>query len=203
MIKISVFDMQGKAVGEIPLPEKIENTEYSMPLMHEVVTGYLANKRSGNACTKTRGEVRGGGRKPWKQKHTGRARAGSIRSPLWRGGGVVFGPKPRSYRQDIPKRKLRKALNTALKFKASKGSIMVLKELKINEPKTRLINEMLKKLNIDGKKTLLVVKNMDSNVKIASRNIEYLSVVPRESLNSYDVLKSSIVIFSEEAFNSL
>jgi large subunit ribosomal protein L4 len=203
MIKVPVYDMQGALVGDAVLPEKIEQVEYSVPLMHEVVTGYLANKRKGTHSTKTRGEVSGGGAKPWKQKHTGRARAGSNRSPLWRKGGVVFGPHPRSYRQEVPKKKLRKALGMALKFKASKGKMMILKELKVESHRTSAVADLLKKLKVDGQKALIVVNKMDNNVRLASRNIENLSVLPRESLNSYEVLNARTVIFTEEAFNNI
>ncbi|MEW6040781.1 MAG: 50S ribosomal protein L4 [Elusimicrobiota bacterium] len=203
MTAIPVFNINGEKVGETALPENIEKNEYSPSLLHEVVTAYLANQRKGTHCTKTRAEVSGSGAKPWRQKHTGRARSGSIRSPLWRKGGVVFGPKPRSYRQNLPKKKLRRALENAIKYKASTGNLMVLNEIKLEVPKTKKVIEILKKLNINGENTLMVVKTLDRNVKLASKNIENLHVLQCNSLNTYDVLRSKKVVFSQEAFDSI
>ena len=144
MPKVAVYDMEGRQVGEIDLNEEVFGVEVNQALLHQAIVMYEANKRQGTSSTKTRGEVRGGGRKPWRQKGTGRARHGSIRSPQWRGGGVVFGPRPREWRQAMPKKARRAALRSALSAKVASGDLVVLDKLEIPEPKTQHMAQVLK-----------------------------------------------------------
>lgn len=201
-MNIPVYNIEGNKLEEIAPPAEFSNIKISVPLLHEVVTAYLANQRKGTACTKTRGEISGGGIKPWRQKGTGRARAGSIRSPLSRKGGVVFGPKPRSYRQDLPKKKLRKALIMALSSKIINNEIIITNDFLLPEHKTKKVKQIFDKLNIDGK-ILLVVKSIDRNLKLATRNLGYVNLISVNSLNTYDVLNADRVIFTQDAFNEL
>jgi large subunit ribosomal protein L4 len=200
---ISVYDIDGNKKGKMVIPEKITQLEVSVPFLHEVVKSYLANQRKGTASTKMRSEVRGGGAKPWRQKGTGRARVGTIRSPLWRKGGVTFGPKPRSYRQDLPKKKYKLGLNMAIKSKCTDDELIILKDFTIDEPKTKKVKEILKKLNVDGKRVLLVMKEFDNNIKLASRNLGNLEIKDVASINTYDMLSVNKVIFSESAMSFL
>ena len=164
---------------------------------------YQANKRQGTASTKTRAEVSGGGRKPWPQKHTGRARAGSIRSPLWRHGGVVFGPKPRDYHYTIPKKKKRKALFVALSYKAKEGDILLLQDLKFDTIKTRLFYDMLVTLGLNDKKVLFVLDKMDKNIYLSGRNIPGVNFGLMPGINALDVLNSKVVVFTLPALDAL
>lgn len=202
-MNIPVYELDGKKVSEITFNERLEKTHVSIPLLHEVVTAYLANQRSGNASTKTRAEVRGGGAKPWRQKHTGRARAGSNRSPLWRKGGIVFGPKPRSYRQNLPKKKLHIALEMALKSKVLDNDLLVLKQLKIENCKTKTFQQIINKLNLNSKYILVVVKGVDINLKLATRNMNNVKLLSFSELNAYEVLHANKIIITEEAYNLL
>lgn len=195
-MEVNLYDIKGEEKGKIVLPA-IFSQEISIPLLHEVVTAYLANQRSGCASTKTRGEVRGGGHKPWRQKGTGRARAGSIRSPLWRHGGVVFGPKPRDYSLSLPKKKLRKALLQALAAKVD--LIKVIENLEFEKVKTKSVVKILKKIGIANEKTLMVTEKINDNLKRISRNIPYLHLVERRNLNTYDVLNCKNLLFTLEA----
>lgn len=204
-ITLPLFDIKGTEVSKILLPERIVEVEIFPGLLHEVITAYLANRRVGTASTKTRSEVSGGGRKPWRQKGTGRARHGSIRSPLWRKGGVVFGPKPRSYRQNLPKKKFRKAVLMAMKIKAQENNIFLLKEIDLSSPKTSKLYHILKdmKIDCDNEKTLFVYKDASKNLKLSARNIPNLCMLPAESVNAYDILRSKKVIFTEAGYNNL
>jgi large subunit ribosomal protein L4 len=198
---IAVYDIEGNKAGEIAVPEKIAKIEISAPFMHEVVKSYLANQRDGGASTKTRSDVRGGGAKPWRQKGTGRARAGTIRSPLWRKGGVIFGPHPKSFRYELPNKKIKIGLDMAVKAKYNGDELIVIKDFTIDKPKTKKIYEILKKLNVNGKKVLLVIEKKDDNMKLAARNMANLELRNISSVNTYDVLNANKVIFSESAMN--
>lgn len=197
MPKVPVYNMEGNQVGEIDLNEAIFGTEVNVPLLHQVVVAYEANRRQGTASTKTRGEVSGGGRKPWRQKGTGRARHGSIRSPIWVGGGVVFGPKPRSYRQAIPKKMRRAALRSALSAKVGAGNVIVLDALNVPEIKTKTVATMLEKLNVTGR-ALIVTESPDRNLHLSSRNIPGVALRVAEGLNAYDVLKHEKLIITKD-----
>src|SRR5207237_4170556 len=157
-------------------------------VMHEVVLMQQAGRRQGTASTKTRGVVSGSGKKPWKQKHTGRARAGSIRSPIWRHGGTVFGPRPRSYAFAFPKKKYRAALRQALSAKLAAGGILIVSDLRLEEPKTRLLSKALTQLGLNSK-TLIVVGAGDTDVEQAARNLSQVKPVKSQDLNVYDVFR--------------
>ncbi|MEO0130097.1 MAG: 50S ribosomal protein L4 [candidate division WOR-3 bacterium] len=202
-MKAELLSINGGLKGEIEIPEDIFACEINKALIWEAVTNYLNNQRQGTASTKTRGEVRGGGRKPWAQKHTGRARHGSIRSPIWRKGGVVFGPKPRDYYYSLPRKKKRIALLSALSARYQDKEILFLEDFNLNEPKTKLMYNILKNLKMNDKKVLLVVKNMEKNIKLSSRNIPNLTLMPANSLNAYEILVNDKIIFTESGLESL
>lgn len=198
MPKVAVYNTEGKQVGEIDLKDEIFGAEVNQPLLHQAVQVYLANQRQGTQSTKTRAEVRGGGRKPWRQKGTGRARQGSIRSPQWTGGGVVFAPKPRDYSQKLSKKMRRQAMLSALSSKAANNEIKVLDSLVMDRPKTAFISAMLKNLNVD-KKALIVVKGGDEEVAKSARNIPGVKTAFAGSLNVYDILKYDTFLITRDA----
>ena len=201
MANVNVFDAAGKQVrtyafGEGFLPET-PNTH----LMHLHVLRQLANKRQGSASTLTRSEVRGGGKKPWKQKGTGRARAGSIRSPLWKGGGVIFGPKPRKYTMNLTVKSRRVALRSAILAQAA--NLVAVENFGIDKASTKSLNEFLtKKLNLTGS-VLLVVKDTDSNVSLSARNLKNVQVVLANNLSVKALLKADHVVASEDALRHI
>ncbi len=207
MTPTQVLDLKGKKVGEIELEESVFATELKVGPMHQAVIRQLANARSGSANTKTRAEVRGGGRKPWRQKGTGRARAGSIRSPLWHGGGVVFGPKPRSYVQSMPQKMRQVAVRSALSV--AKDKLVVVKSFDgFGEPKTKAFAQLLKDLNVEqGKKILLVLtshkQELDAKIQRAARNIDKLKVIWVNQVNVKDLLHHDVVVISQEAVEIL
>jgi large subunit ribosomal protein L4 len=202
MPQVDVIDRENKAVGKIDLPPEIFGTEVRKALLHEVVRNYLANMRQGSASTKTRGLVSGGGRKPWRQKGTGRARAGSIRSPLWRGGGTVFGPRPRDYSYKLPKKMKWTALSSALSAKLSDGELMVVEELSLPEPKTRLLVGLLRGLGLDGS-TLIVLPEKDGVLELAARNIPRVDVARVSELNAYAILSHEKVVLTRGAVEKM
>lgn len=202
MPKVALYNMEGKQIGDIELNEAIFGAKINEALMHQVVVNQLANRRQGTAATKTRSFVRGGGRKPWRQKGTGRARVGSIRSPLWVGGGVTFGPAPRNYSYRIPKKARRQALKSALSAKVRDGKLIVLDQLTIEQPKTKLMVNVLKALNAE-KKPLIVIGDWDTNIELATRNILKALLLKSSGLNVYDVLNHDQVIFTKDALTKL
>jgi len=170
--------------------------------VHDTVTAYMAAQRSGTASTKTMGEVAGTGKKPWRQKGTGRARAGSFASPLWRGGGVVFGPKPRDFSKKVNARTKQLALRKALSERLKAGDVIVVDDLKLNSPKTKEFISILDAFQLDG--TALVVSNgADKNLSLAARNIPYVEVATSDSLNTYQVLKPAKLLFTRSAFEQV
>lgn len=201
-METKVYNLEGKETGTADLPESIFGLKASASFLHDVVTAYLANRRQGTVSTKTRAEVSGGGRKPWKQKHTGRARAGSNRSPLWKKGGVVFGPRPRSFRQELPKAQRRLALLQSLSAKSLQGEMTVLEGISISEPKTRILAAGLKKLGAPSG-SLLVVEELSPNLVLSSRALAGLSVILSRDLNAYEVLKARKVLLTRGAIESL
>ena len=201
-METALFNLEGKEVKKINLP-KIFDEKVSSGLLHEVVTGFLANQRAGTHSTKTRGEVSASGKKPWKQKGTGRARSGSVSSPLWRKGGIAFGPKPRSYYQRIPAKKKRLALNMALASSALDGALVVIEGINVSEPKTNKVSKILSNLKANGMKALLITDKIDQNLKKSSRNIENLIVVNAKDINAYQVLWARKVIITEGALEIL
>lgn len=196
--KVTLYDMSGAEVGEIELNDAVFGIEPNEVVMADFVKMQLANKRQGTSSTKTRAEVRGGGRKPWRQKGTGRARAGSNRSPIWIGGGITFGPTPRDYSYKLPKKIRRLAMKSALSTKVKENSIIVIDKLKFDEPKTRLMAETLSALNAN-KKTLLVTIDGDINVVKSARNIPGVKAVRADYINVYDLLKYETLLITEDA----
>ena len=203
MMEISVLNIKGDEVGKVQLPAEVFGIQPSREFLHEVITGYLTNQRSWTAHTKTRAEVSGGGKKPWKQKHTGRARAGSNRSPLWRKGGITFGPRYVGSRAvTISRRKSRQALAQALSVRASGGDIRVLQVLALDGAKTRQVADILKVLGA-GNKSLLVVDQFDKNLAMASRNIPGLKVRLASNLNTYEVLACDKMVVTQAALEKI
>jgi large subunit ribosomal protein L4 len=195
MASVKVLDVAGKAKGEVELDEAVFGIQPNVPVMHQVVTAQLAARRSGTQSTKTRSEVRGGGRKPYKQKGTGNARQGSIRAPHWKGGGVALGPKPRSYAQRTPKKMVRLALHSALSDRAAEGKVLVLDSWGWETPKTKDALAALKALSIDGR-ALVVVQRSEVAVARSFRNLQHVQVIEVGELNAYDVLCSDVVVFT-------
>ena len=201
MSKIQVLDQSGKKVSEMNAPKEVFSYPVKEHLLHEAVVNYRANQRRGTASTKTRSEVRGGGRKPWRQKGTGRARAGSIRSPLWRKGGVTFGPRPRDYYYNLPRKARRNALKSALAMKLAENQIFVLKALELKEPKTQEGVKLLKALKLDS--ALIVDNHQNKNLFLSLRNIPKIKAVDYNLVNIYDVLNHKWLVFTQKAFDSL
>jgi large subunit ribosomal protein L4 len=202
MPKVAVYNMQGNTVGELELNDEIFAAPVNESLMHQAVVMYLANQRRGTAATKTRSAVRGGGRKPWRQKGTGRARHGSIRSPIWVGGGVTFGPEPRDYRLKMPRKARRQALRSALSSKVATGNLIVLDELGFDEPKTRKMVDVLQNLQVEGK-ALVVTCGDGRNVLLSARNIPGVATARAQDLNVYTVLNSEQLILTKDAIEAV
>lgn len=198
MPKVDVYNIEGQKVGDINLSDEIFAAKVNDVAMHSAVVNILANARQDTQSTKTRAEVRGGGRKPWRQKGTGRARHGSIRSPLWVGGGVAHGPKPRNYSYKLPKKVKRLALKSALTTKVLDNNIIVLDELKLDEIKTKKMANILKNLNVDTS-ALIVTPEVDRNIVLSARNIEKVKTTTSDSINTYDILRFEKFIVTKEA----
>lgn len=197
MANVSVFDMQGKEVGKIELNDAVFGVEVNENLVHMAVVAQLANLRQGTQKAKTRSEVSGGGRKPWRQKGTGHARQGSIRAPQWKGGGVVFAPVPRDYSLSMNKKEKRAALRSALTSRVAEGKLIVLDELKLDAVKTKKFAEMLNALKLE--KALVVLDANDKNAILSARNIPDVKTTQVGTLNTYDVMKYSNVIVTKQA----
>ncbi|NLY08382.1 MAG: 50S ribosomal protein L4 [Tissierellia bacterium] len=202
MANIKVLNMEGKEVEELSLNDDFFDIEVNEHAVYLVVKNILANRRQGTQSAKTRAEVRGGGRKPWRQKGTGRARQGSIRSPQWRGGGVVFAPKPRSYRYTTPKKVRRLALKSVLTSKLRDGEIIVLDQLNIEAPKTKDMVKVLKAVGAD-EKALIVTKGADNNVALSVRNLPLSHSAMVETINVYDLLKYNSLVITKEAIQAI
>ena len=198
MPNISVLNMDGKSVEEIELNKEIFDIEINEHAVYLVVKNILANKRQGTHSAKTRAEVRGGGRKPWRQKGTGRARQGSIRSPQWRGGGVVFAKKPRDYSYTTPKKVRRLALKSVLTSKAQENEIIVLDDFKLEEAKTKNFKKVLDNVKAN-RKALVVIADNDENIKRASRNMENVKTTMAQNINVYDILKYNSFVVTKDA----
>lgn len=198
MPNVALYNISGKQVGEIELNENIFGVDVNVEAMQQVVKMYLANQRQGTQSALTRAEVRGGGIKPWRQKGTGRARHGSIRSPQWKKGGIVFAPKPRSYRYTVPKKIKRIAMKSALSSKANENSIVVIEELNFDAPKTKQVVSLLENLKIDSK-ALIVLADSNENVVKSTRNIEGVKATFVNTLNVYDILKYDKFVITKDA----
>jgi large subunit ribosomal protein L4 len=197
MPKVGLYNMNAQQIGEFELSDAVFGVEVNKEVMHQVVKMQLANKRQGTQSTLTRAEVRGGGIKPWRQKGTGRARQGSIRAPQWIHGGIVFAPKPRDYSFTVPKKVKRLAIKSALSSKVVGNEILVLEDLNLEAPKTKVMVEMLKKFDV--KKTLIVVPESNEVIYKSVRNIEGAHVLPVNNLNVYDILKYEKLIITKDA----
>lgn len=202
MPKVALYDITGSQIGDIELRDDIFGVEVNRHVMYEAVKNYLANQRQGTQSAKTRAEVRGGGRKPWRQKGTGRARQGSIRSPQWVGGGVVFAPKPRDYSYKLPKKIKRLALKSALSSKVADQEIIVVDKLVLEQPKTKEMVKILSNLNA-GKKTLVVIPERDENVILAARNIPGVKTTYVNTINVYDILNCDSFLITKDAVNKV
>ena len=198
MPNVALYNISGKQVGEIELSEDIFGANVNVEAMHQVVKMYLANQRQGTQSALTRAEVSGGGIKPWRQKGTGRARHGSIRSPQWRHGGIVFAPKPRSYRYTVPKKIRRIALKSALSSKVKENNLLVIDELNLDVPKTKQVVSMLENLKVDSK-TLIVIAENNENVVKSARNIKGVKTTLVNTLNVYDILNYDKFIITKDA----
>ena len=199
-----ILNTKGEKLGEITLNEKVFGVEPNLHLMHLALRRQLNNARQGSACAKTRAEVSGGGKKPWKQKGTGRARAGSLRSPLFAGGGVVFGPKPRSYAFDMTKKSRQVALKSALSSRVD--SMVVVKDFSlIDAPKTKLMVEVLKSLNVAGKVLVIADVKAPENkyLDLAARNIPSVKMILPSNINVKDILEADFVVITESAVNEI
>ena len=201
-MKIDKFNMSAEKVGQIEVSDAVFGVEFNSPLVHQVVVAQLANKRQGTKSTLTRSEVRGGGKKPWRQKGTGRARQGSIRAPQWTGGGVVFAPKPRDFSQKINKRMKRQATLCALSAKVSDGNFIVVDDIKLEEIKTKVIAGMLDKFGVSCK-TLIVTAEHDEKVYLSGRNIPGVVVVEAAGVNVYDLVANTKCVITEAAVRKL
>ena len=187
MPTVDIYNIQKEKVGELDLKDDIFGVEVRGDVLHEVVTWQRACRRSGCACTKTRGEVSGGGRKPWRQKGTGRARSGSNRSPVWKGGGTTFGPRPRSYAYTLPKKVRRAALKMALSSKLADGHLVVLEDYPNTTPKTKEFVQLMKKFDLG--KALFIISEAHKGLELSARNVPYVQVMPTAGLNVYDILR--------------
>ena len=202
-MKKKVFDKQGKEIGTVELTDKIFKSNINKALLWENVTALLKNRRKGLASTKNKAEVKGGGRKPYRQKGIGWARHGSNRSPIWKGGGVVFGPKPRDYSVSIPKKKKIKALLSSLSTKAKEDKILVIDDLKLESFKTKDFADILKKVNLYNIKTLVGVEEIDKNLRLAGRNIPHVNLKRVTDINCLDVLSADFLLITKKGLDKL
>lgn len=203
MVDLALYSKEGKEIGKVSGEDAVFSVTYSEALVHQVLRWYQCGLRQGTHSTLTKGEVRGGGKKPWKQKGTGRARAGSIRSPLWRGGGVIFGPKPRDYSFALPKKIRKAALRAVISDRVRGGCVKVVEDLNVSFPKTKNMLEILKSLELSDKKVLLVLGENDRKLKLAGRNIPKLKTVQVDGLNIYDLLNCGWLVLQKESLPKL
>lgn len=202
MPTVSVKNLDGEVVGELELSEYVFDAPVSIPLLHRVVTAYMANQRSGGADTKTRAEVRGGGRKPWRQKGTGRARSGSTRAPHWRHGGVAFGPHPRDYTQSVPQKMRRAAIRQALTAKLRDQEVTVVDCFELPEIKTRQVKTFLDRLAV-GDNVLIITRDPEETLKLSARNLPDVRTTTSNSLNAYNLIKYHHILLDRSAVQSI
>ncbi|MFH1577648.1 MAG: 50S ribosomal protein L4 [Candidatus Omnitrophota bacterium] len=203
MYKIPVYNQQGKQLREIELDPTVFDGKVSQGALYQAVLMYRANHRMGLASTKTRGEVSGGGIKPWRQKGTGRARVGSIRSPLWRKGGVVFGPHPRDYNQKLPKKIKINALKSSINAKLGENNVCIVDDLKIDTPKTKEAIKVLSALKLGTKSILLMLEQINKDLKLSFQNIHFLDIAKASDTNAYDILKTQKLVITLGALEVL
>ena len=197
MANVKVYNMEGKEVGTLELNDAVFGVEVNEHLMHLAVVGQLANKRQGTQSAKTRSEVSGGGRKPWKQKGTGHARQGSTRAAQWVGGGMIFAPKPRDYSVKMNKKEKAAAIKSALSSRVAEEKIYVVDSLSFDEIKTKKFQEVL--TNLNAKKALVVIKENDKNIVLSARNIPDAQTIVADSINVYDIMKAGTVVLTKDS----
>ena len=202
MPKVDVYNMQGKKVSDVELNEAVFGIEPNENIVHSVLVNYLANQRQGTQSTKTRAEVRGGGRKPWRQKGTGRARQGSIRAPQWIKGGIALGPKPRSYSYRINKKEKQLAIKSLLSAKVLDNELTVVDKLEVKEPKTSVMVKALTDLKVEGK-TLIILADKNENVLLSSRNIEGVKTIELNTINVFDLLNCNKLVLPLDTVKKL
>jgi large subunit ribosomal protein L4 len=201
-MKLTVKDTKGNSQGELEVQFPLIEDGKGTQAVHDTIVAYQANQRSGTACTKTMGEVAGTGKKPWRQKGTGRARAGSFQSPLWRGGGVTFGPKPRDFGKKVNSRTKQLALRKALSERLKAGDVIVVDDLRLNSPKTKGFVGVMSALELKGT-TLIVSPAADKNLTLASRNVPDVALTTSDALNTYEVLRPDKLLFTRSAFEKI
>src|SRR2546427_7509702 len=201
-MKLTVKDLNGDQQGELEVMFPLVEGGRGTQAVHDTIVAYQANQRMGTACTKNVGEVAGTNKKPWRQKGTGRARAGSFQSPLWRGGGVVFGPKPRDFGKKVSKSTKHLALQKALSERLKSGDVVVVDDLKLDSPKTKEFVGVLNALQVEGT-TLVVASGQDRNLSLASRNVPEVELATSDSLNTYQVLRFGKLLFTRSAFEKV
>ncbi len=201
MLKVDVLNMEGKKVSDLELNETVFAVEVNDVVVHAALVNYLANQRQGTQSTKTRAEVRGGGRKPWRQKGTGRARQGSIRAPQWIKGGIALGPKPRSYKYAIPKKMRQLAIKSVLTSKVQEGKLVVVDKFELNEIKTKSMIKVLDALKVQ--KGLIVLNEKNLNVQASARNIENIKTTLSNTINVYDLLKYDSLVMDVDSVKKL
>ena len=201
-IKLDVYDLKGKVVGDVQIDGSVFDGVVNEVLLYEANKMYEANKRRGTASTKTRGEVSGGGAKPWRQKGTGRARVGSSRNPIWRHGGVAFGPKPRDFGFSMPKKAVKKALVSSINARLNEKMVKPIVKIEVDKPKTKDFKKILENLKIDGS-VLVVVGDVNDGVKLSARNLEKVSLKEGRNINARDVLLNDYIIIEKEALEKL
>lgn len=203
MPKLSVYNLSGQATGEIELNDLVFGAEFNEAVVHQAIVMQQANERQGTSATKTRGMVRGGGRKPWKQKGTGRARCGSIRSSIWVGGGVTFGPQPRSYAKKMTRKARRLALCCALSAKVAANELVVVEGLAFDAPKTKNVAALLNAFDAAEKKALLITDGANENVELSARNMPKVTAITNMGLNCFDILNSNKVFLAKEVVEKI
>ena len=202
MPKVDVYDINGKKVSDVELNENVFGIEPNETIVHEVLVNYLANQRQGTQSTKTRAEVRGGGRKPWRQKGTGRARQGSIRAPQWIKGGIALGPKPRTYTYRVNKKEKQLAIKSLLSAKVLDNELTVVDKLEVKEPKTKTMVKALTSLKVEGK-TLIILADKNENVLLSSRNIEGVKTINLNMINVFDLLNCNKLVLPLDTVKKL
>ncbi|TET18075.1 MAG: 50S ribosomal protein L4 [Candidatus Cloacimonadota bacterium] len=198
-LDIPVYSVNGEKKGKVNLPHSVFSFHPNKNVLYDVIRMYQANKRQGTASTKGRSEVRGGGRKPYRQKHTGRARAGTIRSPIWRGGGVVFGPKPRDYSIKVPKKIRRTAIRSAFSLKRIEDSLKVIESVNFDAPRTKRLHEILVTLQLEDKKVFLLIDKYSKNIFLSAQNIPALRISLAKDANALDILWADVLLLTKES----
>lgn len=203
MAAVDVINQKGEKVDTIELSDSVFQSEIREHLIQQVVVWQLAKRRSGSASTKTRRDVRGGGKKPWRQKGTGRARAGTNRSPIWTGGGTVFGPHPRSYEFSVPKKVRQAALRSVLSSKLRDNQLVVLDKIELEAPKTKLFAETMKAVGLENKKAVFIIPEKDEQLHRSSRNLHKVLILPTEGMNVYDLMRFEKLVILKDSVSRI